>query len=151
MWSFRWGNLLVSSAVEYHFPSTGICPALATWNKGMEFILVWGMHCRTMVSQGRYSWTSKRFFLGSAFCKLFCSNKGAWYGWSISTLNTECRPKHEGMPSYKVFSLICLRILYGPYCKGFIFLYGPLKCSFFRCNQNWSPIQNEWGVWCWWC
>ena len=87
-------------------------------------------------------------FFGFCVCNSFCSNNGAWYGRSWSTLKIGCRPRHAGMSSWKSFSPIYLRILYGPYCKGFIFLYGPVKHSFFRCNQTWPPIWNEWGIRC---
>ena len=148
VYSFRWGNLLATSIEEYHFPCVGSYPTLATWNKGMEFILVWCMHHPTMVSQIIGSWTSGWMSSSSVVCKSLCSNSGAWYGRIRSTLKTGCRPSNPGMSSWKAFSPICLRILYGPYHKGFIFLYGPVKRSFFICNQTWSPIWNEWEIRC---
>ena len=151
VYSFRWGNLSATSLAEYHFPCTGSCLALATWNKGMDSILVWHTRRPKMVLQIRGSWTSGWMSLGSAICKSFCSNNGAWYGWHRSTLNTGCITKHEGMSSWKVFSPKFLRILYRPYHRGLSFLYGLVKRSFFRWNQTWSLIWNEWGVWCWSC
>ena len=148
MYSFRWGNLLATSLAEYHFPCMGSCPALSTWKNGMDFILVWRMSRPTMVSQGRGSWTSGWMSSGSVVYKSFCSNNGAWYGWSRSTLKIGYRTRHEGMSIWKVCLPICLTILYGPYRKGFIFQYGPVKCSFFRCNHTWSPIWNEWRIRC---
>ena len=142
VYSFMWGNLLATSVTEYNFPCAGSCPTLATWNKGMEFILVWRMCHPTKVSQRRGSWTSEWMSVWNSFC----SNNGAWYGRSRSTLKTGCRPKHAQRSSWKAFSPICLRILYGPYRKGFNFLCGLVKRSFFRCNQTWSPIWNEWGI-----
>ena len=148
VYSFRWGNLLANSIVEYHFPYMGIFPALATWKKGMEFVLVWCIHRPTMVLQRKGSWTSGWMSIGYIVCKSFCSNSGAWYGRSKSTLKTRCIPRNAGMSSWKAFSPICLRILYGPYHKCFIFLYGPVKRYLFRHNQTWSPVWNEWGIWC---
>ena len=151
VYSFRWENLLATSVAEYHFPCTGSCLALSTWNKGMDFIIVWHMRRPTMVSQRRGSWTCGWMSLGSVVCNWLCSNNGAWYRQSRSTLKIGCRPRHAGMSSWKVFSPICLRILYGPYRKGFVFLHGPMKRSLFRCNQTWSPICNEWGIRCLLC
>ena len=145
---FTWGNLLATSLAEYHFPCTGSCPALATWNKGIESVLVRHIHHPTMVSQRRGSCISGWMSLGSSVCKSLCSNKGAGYSRSTSTLKTGCSPRNAGISIWKVFSPIYLRILYGLYCKGFIFLYGPVKRPLFRCNQTWSPIWNEWGIQC---
>ena len=143
---FNWGNLFATSVVEYHFPCVGSYPSLASWNKGMEFILVWSMRRPIMVSQRSGSWTSRWMSLDSNVCNSLCSNNGACYGWSRSTLKTRCTLRHAGLSSWKAFSPICWRTLYGPYCKGFSFMYGPVKPSFFRCNQTWSPIWNEWGI-----
>ena len=147
VYSFTWGNLLANSVAEYHFSCAGSSPILATWNKGMEFFLVWRMRRAIMVSQRRGSWTSGWMSLGSTICKSFYSNNGAWYRWSRSILKTGCKIRHARMSIWKMFSPIFLRIRYGPYCKGFKFLYGPVKRSF-RCIQAWFPIWKEWGMWC---
>ena len=146
------GNLLVSLVVEYHFPCARRCLNSASWNKGIAFILKWHICHPTMVLQGRGSWTFGWMSPGFVFCNSVCSNSGVLYGQSKSTLNTICRPKHEGMSSWKEFFPIYLKILYEPYHKGFSFLYGLVKRSFLRCNHTRSPIWNEWEkqfLWCW--
>ena len=132
--SYKWGNLLVSLVEKYHFPNVGSCLNLATLNKGIAFILVSCMCHPTLGSQGRGSWTSGWMSLSFFFRKSLCSNSGAWYGRTRSTLNIRCSLGHEGMLSWKLFSPIFLRILYGTYRKGFIFLNRPVKNSFLRCN-----------------
>ena len=105
VFSFKWGNLLVISVKEYHFPCVGNYLDLATWNKVFLFVLVWHMRRPMIVLQGRGSWTSRWIYSSSVFYNSFCSNGGAWYGRSRSTLNSGCKPKHEGMLRWKsIFS-----------------------------------------------
>ena len=149
--SYIWGNMLVSLVAEYHFPYVGSFPTLATWNKGIAFILVWHICHPTMVSQGRGSWTSGWISSGSVVYKSLSSNIVVWYGWNRSTLNTRCRPRHEGMLSWKLFSPICLRIMYGPYSKGFSFMYGPVKRLLemqpnLICNLKWMGDMIDMSI-----